>query len=267
MALPPAPDTPPVVPVPRRPYAGPPRYRLRPAGGYPALPWVRSSGPAAPGPLAAARSVAGTVVPLLWATVAVALVAAGSEAWRYGLLLASRADALSAPVVAASDALVLSAGTIAPILTLLVGALVVLWTVRATAAAATAAGVVPSRRARDVVVGWVVPGVNLAVPGAVFAEIEHTALGRPAVERPQPSRLVLVWWGLWAAGVVLSAVVLLWSLRTGVQSRADGVVLHALLDLLAAAVAGVTAVLITRLTRLLAPARTDRRELLVAVRP
>ncbi|MBW0119117.1 DUF4328 domain-containing protein, partial [Pseudonocardia abyssalis] len=238
-----------------------------PAGGYPALPWVRSSGPAAPGPLAAARSVAGTVVPLLWATVAVALVAAGSEAWRYGLLLASRADALSAPVVAASDALVLSAGTIAPILTLLVGALVVLWTVRATAAAATAAGVVPSRRARDVVVGWVVPGVNLAVPGAVFAEIEHTALGRPAVERPQPSRLVLVWWGLWAAGVVLSAVVLLWSLRTGVQSRADGVVLHALLDLLAAAVAGVTAVLITRLTRLLAPARTDRRELLVAVRP
>ncbi|GAA2548870.1 DUF4328 domain-containing protein [Pseudonocardia hydrocarbonoxydans] len=266
VAHPPAPDEPPAVPAPRRPYTGPPRYRLRPTGGYPALPWVRTSGPDAPGPLHAARSVAGTVVPLLWATAAVALVAAGSEAWRYGLLLASRSDALSAQVVAASDALVISAGTIAPILTVFAGALVVLWSVRAAAAAAHGAGVVASRRPRDVVLGWVVPGVNLAVPGSVLAEIEHTALGRPAGERPRPSRLLLVWWALWAAGIVLSAVVLLWGLRTGVQARADGVVLHGVLDLLAAVVAGVTAVLVTHLTRLLAPARADRRELLVAVR-
>jgi hypothetical protein len=60
-------------------------------------------------------------------------------------------------------------------------------------------------------------------------------------------------------------LVLLWSLRTGVQAKADGVVLHALLDLLAAVTAGVTAVLVTRLTRLLGPPRPRRRELLVAV--
>lgn len=263
MARPPEPDNPPPVAAPRAPYAGPPRYRLRPRGGYPALPWAPRPGPAVPGPPDATRALTGTVVPLLWATAAVALVAAGAEVWRYVLLLTSRVDALSAPVVAASDALVLSAGTIAPILTLVAGGLVVLWTVRAAAAAASASGVVPSRSVRDIVVGWVLPGVNLAVPGSLFAEIEHAALGRPADARPRPSRLVLVWWVLWAASGVLAAVVLLWGLRTGVQARADGVVLHAALDVLAAGTAGVTSVLLTRLTRLLAPARTDRREILV----
>lgn len=265
VARPPAAEHPVPVPAPRAPYAGPPRYRLLPRGGYPARPWAPPAGPGPPTPLDATRSVTGTAVPMLWATAAVALVAAGAEVWRYALLLASRADALSAPVVAASDALVLSSGSIAPILTLVAGGLVVLWTVRATEAAAAGAGVLPSRGPREIVLGWVLPGVNLAVPGSVLAEIEHTALGRPPGTRPRPSRLVLGWWALWATGGVLAAVVLLWGLRTGVQARADGVVLHAVLDLLAAATAGVTAALLTRLTRLLGPARTDRREILVRV--
>jgi hypothetical protein len=65
--------------------------------------------------------------------------------------------------------------------------------------------------------------------------------------------------------VIMSAVVLVWSLRTGVQARADGVVLHAVLDVLAAVTAGVTAVLVTRLTRLLGPPKVRRRELVVSV--
>lgn len=267
IAEPPRPEHPVAPPVPRMPYTGPPRYRRRPRGGYPVGPWVRPPRPEQPDRVFAARSVAGTVVPLLWATAAVAFAAAAAEAWRYVLLLASRSDALAAPVVAASDALVLSAGTIAPILTVLAGSLVVLWTVRATRAAAETAGVAPSRRTRDVVVGWLVPGVNLAVPGSVFAEIEHSALGLPATARPRPSRLVRLWWALWAAGVLLAVVVALWGLRGSVQARADGVVLHALLDLLAAVTAATTAVLITHLTRLLGPARTDRREILVGVIP
>jgi hypothetical protein len=51
-----------------------------------------------------------------------------------------------------------------------------------------------------------------------------------------------------------------------VQAQADGVVLHALLDLLAVATAGVTAVLAVRLTRLLTPSRGMHREVLIAVR-
>ena len=65
--------------------------------------------------------------------------------------------------------------------------------------------------------------------------------------------------------MVLTAVVLLWSLRDGVQARADGVVLHAVLDLLAAVTAGVTARLVLRLSRLLAPAAPRRREVLLRI--
>ena len=74
-----------------------------------------------------------------------------------------------------------------------------------------------------------------------------------------------MWWLLWVVGFLFAVVVLVWSLRTGVQARADGVLLHAALDVFAAATAGVTAVLVTRLTRLLGPPRVRRRELVVSV--
>lgn len=248
-------------------YAGPPRYAAPPRWGFPALPWRPATPdvPARPGPEARVASLAATLVPLLWATAAVALVGAGAETWRYALLLASRAGALSARVVGASDALVGSAGVIAPTLALLAGILLVLWTLRAARAASDAAGTRFARSPRSIVLGWVVPGANLSVPGSVLAEIEHAALRRPAAQRPRPSRLLLTWWVLWAAGVMFGAVVLLWTLRDGVQARADGVVLHALLDLLAAATAAVTARLVSRLTRLIGPVRARPRELVVAI--
>lgn len=253
-------------PLPRVPYSGPPRYRLLPRWGFPAQAWVDPD-PARPppDPLRAARTLLTTLVPLLWATAVVAVVAAAAETWRYVLLLDSRDQALSPAAVAVSDALVTAAGTVAPVLALLAGIAMVAWTLRAAAAAARDAGVRPAHSRRAIVAGWVVPGLNLAVPGSVLAEIEHTASGRPADVRPRPSRLLLVWWLLWAAGVVLGAVVLAWSLRTGVQALADGVVLHAVLDLLAATTAVVTAVLVVRLTALLGPARRTRRELVVRV--
>jgi hypothetical protein len=252
----------------RAPYTGPPRYRVLPRWGFPLGPWRSpDSEPAPPGPLQAARSLVGTLVPLLWATAAVALLAAAAEVWRYVLLLASREGALSAGAVAASDALVASAGTVAPVLTVGSGGVLVLWSLRAYQAAAERAGVRPARSARWIVVGWLVPGLNLSVPGSVLAEIEHAALRKPQGERPRPSTLLLVWWALWAVSVVLAAVVLLWSLRTGVQALADGVVLHAVLDVLAAVTAVVTARLVLLLTRLLAPAPSRRREVLVRVSP
>jgi len=246
-------------------YTGPPCYRVPPRWGFPARPWT---GPAADvasrvDSLRAVRSLAGTVIPLFWATAVVAVVAAGAEVWRYVLLLASREGALPAKVVAASDALLASAGAIALVLALLAGGLLVVWTLRATRAAADHAGLLPSRSRRAIVLGWLVPGLNLTVPGSVLAEIEHTALARPSSLRPRPSRLLMIWWVLWVAGVILAVVVLLWSLRTGVQARADGVVLHATLDLLAASTAAVSAVVVMRLTRLLGPVPAGGRRLMV----
>lgn len=251
------------------PYTGAPRYRFIPRWGFTPGPWAGEpveTEPAGRDPLLASRALVATAVPLLWATTAVALIAAGAELWRYVLLLLSRDGALGAGTVAASDALVTAAGTIAPILAVMAGMLIVVWTVRASQAAADDAEVVSARSVRAVVLGWLIPGLNLVVPGSVLAEIEHTALHRPPQQRPHPSRLLITWWALWAGGGLLAAIVLLWSLRTGVQARADGVLLHALLDAVASATAAATAVLIVRLTRLLGPARAGRRELLVQVK-
>jgi uncharacterized protein DUF4328 len=259
----------PVLPQPTRParYAGPPHYRFIPRWGFPALPWTPRPTEAPPrDALTATRATLASLVPALWATATVAAVAAGAELWRYVLLLASRSDALPAGLVAASDALVTSAATVAPILALLAGVLLVVWSVRASRAAGEFAGVVPARSGRAIVAGWVLPVVNLSVPGSVLAEIEHAALARPVGQRPRPSGLLQAWWVLWVANLAGVAVVALWSLRTTVQAQADGVVLHAVLDLLAAATAGITAVLAARLTRLLTPSRGTHREVLVAVR-
>lgn len=257
----------PPAPAPRRrlPYTGPPRYRFPPRWGFPARAWVPTGDPAPADPVWAARTMAASVGPLLWATAVIALLAAAAEAWRYGLLLASRDGALGPGAVAASDAFVASAGTLAPILGLLSGGLVVLWCVRAARAAAEVAGVRPARSTRAVLIGWLVPGLNLAVPGSVLAEIEHSGLRLPPGRRPRPSRLLLAWWAAWAGSGLLAVVVLAWSLRTGVQARADGVVLHAVLDLLAAATAVLTARVVTRLTRLLLPNPRPQREILVSV--
>ena len=267
VATPPASATLPQPPRTAR-YLGPPRYRFVPRWGFPALPWS-PPGPMAPPPrdaLSAARATLGSLVPALWATATVAAVAAGAELWRYVLLLASRSDALPSGLVAASDALVTSAGTVAPVLTVLAGVLLVVWSVRASRAAGEFAGVVPARSARAIVAGWLVPVLNLSVPGSVLAEIEHAGLGRPAGQRPRPSGLLRAWWVLWVANLAGVVVVALWSLRTSVQAQADGVVLHAVLDLLAAVCAGTTAVLAVRLTRLLTPSAGTHREVLVAVR-
>jgi hypothetical protein len=267
VAEPPASATaPPPMPRPTR-YIGPPRYAEPPRWGFPAAPWPVER-PASPVlPERRARSLAAVAVPLLWALSAVALLAAGAETWRYVLLLASRLGALSADAVAASDALVLAAGTGTVLLGLAAGGVVVAWSLPAAVAAAARSGSRPSRSRREIVLGWVVPGWNLLVPGPVLAEIEHGALDRAPDQRPRPSRLVRVWWVLWVVGGVLAAVVFAWSWRTGVQARADGVVLHAVVNLVAAATAGVTALLVGRLTTLLNPVRAPRRRLLLALKP
>jgi hypothetical protein len=257
-------------PAPPRPaYRGAPRYPFIPRWGFPARAWEAPADGERPpvDAVYAARSLAASAVPLLWATVVVASLAAAGEIWRYVLLVLSRDRALPATVVAASDALVTAAGLVAPLLAVVSGIVVVMWTVRASAAAAEQARVLPSRSRRAIVLAWVVPFWNLANAGSVLSEIEHTVLARPAAERPRPSRLLLAWWAAWVVGGVLAAVVIAWSFLPGVQAQADGVELHALLDLVAAAAAGLLAVVIVRINRLVGPARSTPREILMAVGP
>lgn len=243
------------VPEPRAPYTGPPRYPTTPSWGYPALPWRRAEQAESRSPVALLVAKAGLLVPMLRGLAVLAALAAFAEGWRYVLLLRSRGAALEASEVAASDALVDAASWVTTLVTLVVGLLLVRWVLAALRTSAARTGREPARSARSVVLGWLVPGVNLTVPGSVMAEIEHAALDREPDRRPDPSTLVRVWWGLWASNVVLGMVAVGWLLRDGTQARADGVLQHALVDLVAAATAMVTARLVTELTALIGPPR------------
>lgn len=247
-------------------YRGPPRYRHVPRWGLPVGPWRSASpGDDAPTPVQLARALTWQLVPVLRVAAAMSVIAAVAEVWRYVLLLISRSDALSPTAVAWSDSLVWFGGWASLAAVLASGYLIIAWTVQALRAAGLRSGTSPSRSDRAVVLGWVVPGVNLAVPGAVLAEIEHSALDLPPTDRPRPSRELAVWWALWGGCVVLGTVTALWALRDGTQALADGVVLHAWLDVLAAVTAVHTARVVRRLTDLLEPTLGGPRELLVSV--
>jgi hypothetical protein len=272
VALPPPadPSHPAAAAVPRPPahgrYAGPPRYLSPPRWGFPAAPWQRPEPEYVPSPAAAVSGYAGLLVPLLRGLALLAVLSGAGEIWRYVLLLRSRSDALDAREVAASDALVQAASWVCTVTTLAVGVYLLGWVLRVVAATTERSGVLPSRGRRMLVLGWLVPVVNMSVPGSVLAEVEHTALGRPPGERPRPSTLLLVWWALWATNVLLALVTTLWALRTGVQARADGVTLHALVDLVAAATALVTARVVVWLTALVCPPRSIPLPRVVSVR-
>lgn len=251
-------------------YTGPPAYPFPPRWGFPLLMWRRPRS-FVPAPVSAAqraRALAGTAVPLLWLAAAICALAAAAEVWRYALLLDSRFDALPAGPLRLSDALVVTGGVVAALACGLAGLIVLMWVVRAYAAAGDLAGVRPSRSVAVVLAGWLVPGPNLVVPGATLAEIEHAVLRRPVDRRPAPSGLLRAWWAAWVVGVLLAWVTLWWSLRDSTQAQADGVLLHAAVDVVAAVVAVLTALVIRSLARLLQPVdpRRVRRMQVIGVR-
>lgn len=208
----------------------------------------------------------------LWCTAGVALLAVGAELWRYVLLLMSRSGALSAVVVASSDALVLLSGTLLPVVAAISAGHALVWLVRARAAAARKTGVRNARSDWAVVLGTFVPGWNLFAPGAALAELEHTALlgtgDRGSTERPAPSSLLRAWWVCWGVSLLLGWMGIAWGFRDGVQAQADGVVLHAWIAAVAGAVAVLSARVVWHLRRLLAPVDPTelRRDRVVAVR-
>ncbi|MFI5611179.1 DUF4328 domain-containing protein [Amycolatopsis sp. NPDC051903] len=261
--------SPPPGAVPRRravaakPYDGPPSYPVPPRWGFPNLVWRRPT--AVPGtasgevrPIDRIPVLAQSLGTILWAFAILALAAAGSEVWRYALLVQSRDSALSTSVVGFSDAFVVTAGLLTTILSLLPAGLSVWWLIVARHAAADESGVEPARPVWQVLVGVLVPIANLPLALSVVSELEHSILRRPRDDRPKPSRLVLLWWAAWIVNWVMLAVTVVWRLRPGVQAMADSVVLVAITDVTAAALAILTALVIRRFSDLLMPIAPDR---------
>jgi hypothetical protein len=243
----------------RRPrYYGPPSYTSPPRWGFPALAWrwptsvpsVRDRTPVKPDRV---RVLAGYTVAALWILAAAAVFAAGGEVWRYVLLIRSRNGALPRRLVETSDALVVTGAVLSITVGLLAAGLTLWWLLVARRVAGELSGHEPARPDWHLVVGLLVPGANLVMPGSVLAELEHAVLRRPIEERPRPGRMILRWWVVWVLSGLLWAVTLLWRLRTGVQAQADGVLLTAATYLAAAVVAVLTVRVVRRLATLLAP--------------
>ncbi|MEU8415423.1 DUF4328 domain-containing protein [Amycolatopsis japonica] len=248
-------------------YSGPPSYPVPPRWGFPNLVWRRPT--AVPGTASGEvtagerlRVITRSLLPVLWTFAALAVIASAAEIWRYVLLVQSRDSALSTSVVSVSDTFVITAGLLTTILSLLPAGLTVWWLLVARHAAADVSGEAPPRRQRHVLAFVLVPVVNLIMVLPVVAELEHAVLRRTRETRPKPSRLVLLWWGVWALNWLLLVLVIVWRFRDGVQALADGVVLVALTDLSAAGLAVVTALIVKRMSGLLAPVEEKRLRLL-----
>ena len=243
----------------RLPYLGPPAYTENPRWGFPPLAWrwpttvPGTPGAGQPVTVDRVRAVGGHATAMMWTLAGLTLTAAGGEIWRYVLLLDSRNGALSDRVVATSDAVVTIAAVLALAFTVLAGAVTIWWLHLARHAAAEAADQTPPRGDWQVLAYLLIPGVNLAMAGVILAELEHHVLHRPADERPKPTRATKIWWTVWVAAGLMFATTLIWHYRNGVQAQADGVILSALTDLTATAVAVLTALTVRRISTLLAP--------------
>lgn len=245
----------------RRPYAGPPRYREIPRWSL--WPWAARPEPGGPGgplparpapePRDAVRAHAGLLRRLAVTTALLAGIAAAGEVFRYVLLVLSRDRALSGVALGWSDALVTLFGLLAPVAALATGVVFLRWLFTARDLAARESGTRPGRSTRIVLLGCLLPPFTLTVPGATLAEIEHAAAGLDPATRPTPSRPVLLWWASWAVGVVLGLVTVVHGFWTSTQALADGVVLHALVDVVAVVTAWATVRVVSHLTELLAP--------------
>ncbi|MBB5911080.1 DUF4328 domain-containing protein [Actinoalloteichus hymeniacidonis] len=239
-------------------YRGPPSYPAPPRWGLPLLGWRAPTSVPAMAPQfgdadTRARLVAIPATRALWATTVILLLAAFAEAWRYALLVISADNALRLQTVRLSDTAVQTGALMSVILGIGSVGIGLLWLLRARQAAAELAGVRPSRPAWQATIGFLIPGMNLVVPGSVLAELEHTAAQRPADQRPRPSRLVRTWWLCWSANLVLGAIAFLWQFRSGAQNMADGVLIHLALNLTAAAVAVLSIQVIRRVSLFLDP--------------
>lgn len=263
IASPPAGAIPPRRVRPAERYTGPPGYPLMPRWGFPNLIWreptlVPGLPAHYPPPIERVRALGRYTATMLWFLLGLAAAGAVGEFWRYSLLVVSRDEALSSAVVSASDALVISTSLLAVVFGAMSIGFTLWWLLVARQAAADEAGQEPPRSTREVLLGALVPGLNLVMAGSILAELEHMVLRRAPDRRPRPSRPVLAWWAAWVLNELCLVLVLIWRLRGGLQAQADAVLLNGLADSAAAVLAGTTAFMVSRMTGLLAPVPPHR---------
>ncbi|MFH5211105.1 DUF4328 domain-containing protein [Antrihabitans sp. NCIMB 15449] len=234
--------------VARRPDAGRPSAPAATAvprnrGRYGSTPQWGLVDPPPPTPKTDDADLAGLgrhVVNIFTLTAILFFLAAVAEVGRYAILLRNRTRLIDPLLLAASDTAVLATSILALLVTTLAVFAAAGWLIGARRRAFERDGRRDPRPVEQIVMGCIIPGANLIFPGVFLTEITRDAL-------PRTRRLVVVWWCAWVFGAVVALVALVWRFRTTLQAEADGVLLNAFADLVAAGVAIVTILVIREL--------------------
>ncbi|MFI5500388.1 DUF4328 domain-containing protein [Nocardia asteroides] len=178
--------------------------------------------------MAASRDVALVLTALAF------LAAACAEYGRYLILLRNRTTLIPGWLLSISDLSVWVFGIMAPLCALGAALALVAWLIEARKAAFAAVGRRDPRRRWTLILGCLVPGVNLVWPGVFLTEL----LGA----RPDPRALkaVRIWWAAWVVSGLILVGATLWRDASTLQAEADGVSFTAFSDLCAAGFAVLT---------------------------
>ncbi|MFE7723364.1 DUF4328 domain-containing protein [Nocardia rhizosphaerihabitans] len=210
---------------------------LGPTPRYTEIPrWGLLDPPPAPGraPERPLRGIAANRDLLLVVTALAFLVAAFAEYGRYLILLRNRTTLIPSWLLWISDMSVWVFGVIAPLCALATALALVAWLIEARRARYAAQGRRDPRRRWSLILGCLVPGVNLIWPGVFLTEL----LG-PAAD-PRALRAVRIWWAAWVLSGLILFGATLWRDASTLQAEADGVSFTAFSNLCAAGFAVLT---------------------------
>ncbi|UGT40426.1 DUF4328 domain-containing protein [Nocardia yamanashiensis] len=267
-------------PAERRNYrwvARPPGRRSHPAGGparaaasretprYTEIPrWGLRDRPAAvaPEPRNALSPFTDRLHQLLYATIALFVLAAVAELGRYGVLLRNRTRLIHPAVLWASDIAVYATAVLSLVFALATAVALVGWLVRTRDALYAARGQHDPRSPRLIAAGCLIPGVNLIFPGVFLTEAarlrgfgadtatpqgtrasRRPAAAHPGTESEADPRLlqtVRIWWAAWVLNGLLVVISQLYRFADSLQVKADGVLVAMWTNLVAAGVAVLT---------------------------
>ncbi|MCP2276804.1 protein of unknown function (DUF4328) [Nocardia amikacinitolerans] len=220
----------PVVTAARKPAAPTPRYTQIPRWGLRDEPGAAADAT----PRRRTAVLAGRVAPLLLVTAGMFALAAVGELVRYVVLLVNRTRLIDPWALRFSDWLVTGSSLLALAFALASGVALIGWLVETRRAVFAKAGRSDPRSAPALVLGCLIPVVNLVWPGVFLTEI--------ATERgdPRALRATRIWWCAWVFGGLMAAAALLWRTADSLQVKADGVLFTAWTDAVAAAVTVLT---------------------------
>jgi hypothetical protein len=169
----------------------------------------------------------------LVAAIVLLVAAALAEFFRFGVLLQNRTRLISPLELAVSDA----AEVCLSVASVIVGAIAIVasvcWLRVARRDMFAADGELDPRRGWVIVVGSLVPVLNLVMPGVFLTELTR-------------HRVVRWWWAAWVLNWFVVVGVVLWRLRDGLAAQAYGVLFTGIADLIAAGTAALTLLVIRR---------------------